>query len=115
MPMQSPFVRWWGNNRPSSVAARRPSLTPSGLSEAQGSQFALLGVPVLLEIDYKLVAKMTKRLLECVCRQVSAEGFQRLGLLADRLSVRTRADDSPSDRAFDAPRDPQIHFVGWPP
>src|SRR5258706_8877170 len=86
-------------------------LTPSGLSEAQGSQFALLGVPVLLEIDYKLVAKMTKRLLECVCRQVSAEGFQRLGLLADRLAVRTRADDSRSDRAFDAPR--EIHFVGW--
>jgi hypothetical protein len=27
MPMQSPFVRCWGNNRPSSVAARRPSLT----------------------------------------------------------------------------------------
>src|SRR6266516_705833 len=80
-------------------------LTPSGLSEAQGSQFALLGVPVLLEIDYKLVAKMTKRLLECVCRQVSAEGFQRLGLLANRLAVRTRADNSRSDRALDAPRD----------
>jgi hypothetical protein len=32
MPMQSPFVRCWGNNRPSSVAARRPSLTLSGRS-----------------------------------------------------------------------------------
>ena len=54
---------------------------------ARSLQFALLGVPVLLEIDYKLVAKMTKRLLECVCRQVSAEGFQRLGLLPDRLAI----------------------------
>src|SRR5258707_1972396 len=104
MPMQSPFVRWWGNNRPSSVAARRPSLTPSGLSEAQGSQFALLGVPVLLEIDYKLVAKMTKRLLECVCRQVSAEGFHRLGLPPDRPSRRTPANDYRLQRAMLAPR-----------
>ena len=88
-------------------------LTRSGLSEAQCSQFALLGVPVLLEIGYKLVAKMTKRLLECVCRQVSAEGFQRLSLLADRLAVRARANNSRSDRALDAPRDRQIHFVGW--
>jgi hypothetical protein len=42
---------------------------------------------VLFEIDYKLIAKMTERLLEGVCRQVSAERFQRLRLLADRLAV----------------------------
>ena len=71
-------------------------------SEAQRSQFALFGIPVFLEIDDELVAKMTKCLLKCVCRQVSTEGFQRLGLLSDCLAVGTRADDSRSDRAFDA-------------
>jgi len=77
----------------------------TGSSEARGSQFALPGVPVPLEIGYKLVAKMTERLLECVCRQVSAKGFERLCLLADRFAVSARADDSRSDRTFDAARD----------
>jgi len=36
-----------------------PGLTPSGLSEAQSSQFALLGVPVLLEIYYRAARKIT--------------------------------------------------------
>src|SRR3984957_8495118 len=57
-------------------------MTHSRHSDVQSSQFALPGVPVLLEIEYKLVAKTTERLLECVCCQVSPEGFQRLGLLA---------------------------------
>jgi hypothetical protein len=51
----------------------------------------LLGIPVFLDTDYKLVAKMTERLLECVWRQVSAKGVQRLGMLADRLAVGARS------------------------
>jgi len=61
--------------------------TPSRPLNARSSQFALPGVPVLLEIEYKLVAKMTERLLECVCCQVSSECFQRLGLLAIALRL----------------------------
>jgi hypothetical protein len=77
--------RYRRKTRRSVDIAKTTQMTQSGSSEARGSQFALSGVPVLLEIDYKLVAKMTKRLLECVCRQVSAEGFQRLGL---RIALR---------------------------
>jgi hypothetical protein len=61
-------------------------LTQSGQSdEAHGLR--CLRIPVFLKIDYKLVANMTERLLKCVCRQVSAKGVQRLGMLPNRLAV----------------------------
>src|SRR5258708_4327039 len=71
----------------------------------QDSQFALFGVPVLFEIDDQLVAEMTERLLEGICRQGSTERFQRLRLLTDRLAGRARAHHAGSDRTFDEPRD----------
>src|SRR5882757_5849498 len=58
------------------------------------SQFALPGVPVFFEIDDQLIAEMTERLLESVCRQVPAKCFQRLGLLSDRLAIGAGTDDT---------------------
>src|SRR6476646_3747968 len=86
-------------------------MTPSRTFASANSQFALPGIPVLLQIDDELVAEVTERLLECVCRYVPAEGFQRLGLLAARLAVGAVADDTRSDRVLHAAQDRLVHLA----
>src|SRR6185295_16853700 len=88
----------------------RSRLTHNGGPRAN-SQLALVGVPVLLQIDNELIAQMAESLFEGVSRHIPAEGFQRLGLLADRLAVSAGADDARSDRVFDAARDRLVHFA----